>query len=60
MLEVSKMMGEKDSENKKFIATMSVIGAAALGIVATALVSAVGGNTKIENNDIINGLYFFQ
>lgn len=52
MLEVSKMMGEKDSENKKFIATMSVIGAAALGIVATALVSAVGGNTKIENNDI--------
>ena len=31
MLEISRMMGEKDSENKKFIATMAVVGATAVG-----------------------------
>jgi ribosomal protein S17E len=52
MLEVSKMMGEKDSENKKFIATMAVIGACAIGLTTAVLASALGGNTKIEANDI--------
>ncbi|MDL2273773.1 hypothetical protein LJC34_04425 [Oscillospiraceae bacterium OttesenSCG-928-G22] len=51
MVEVSKMMGEKDSENKKFIATMAVIGGAVVGVVAMALSSALGGNTQIEEND---------
>jgi hypothetical protein len=46
------MMGEKDSENKKFIATMAVAGAAAVSIVIAVLASALGGNTKIETNDI--------
>lgn len=54
MLEVSKMMGDKDSENKKFIATLAVVGAVAVGIVTAALASALGGNTKIETNDTDN------
>lgn len=52
MLEISKLMGEKDSENKKFIATMAIVGAAAVGIVTAVLASTLGGNTKIESNDI--------
>ena len=32
LFEVSKMMGEKDSENKKFITTMMIVGATAVGI----------------------------
>lgn len=54
MLEISKMMGEKDSENKKFIATMAVVSTLAVGIVTAILASALGGNTKIETNDIDN------
>ena len=50
-IEVNKMKGEKDSENKRFIATLAVIGAAAIGMVAGVLASAIGGNTKIEMND---------
>lgn len=52
MFEISKMMGEKDSENKKFIVTMAVCGTLAVGIVTSVLASALGGNTKIETNDI--------
>lgn len=52
MLEISKMIGEKDSENKKFIATMAVVSTVAVGIVTAVLASALGGNTKIETNDI--------
>lgn len=51
MLEVSKMMGEKDSENKKFIATLAVVGAAAACVASAVLASALGGNTQIEAND---------
>ena len=49
--QVNKMKGEKDSENKRFIATLAVIGAAAIGTVAGVLASAIGGNTKIAMND---------
>lgn len=52
MLEISEMMGEKDSENKKFIATMALVGTVAVGIVIAVLASVLGGNTKIETNDI--------
>lgn len=52
MLEISTKMAEKDSENKKFIATMAVVGVAAVGIVTAVLASTLGGNTKIEINDI--------
>lgn len=51
LLEISKMMGAKDTENKKFIATMAVVGAAALGFATMALSSALGGNTKIQMSD---------
>ena len=51
MMEVNRMKGEKDSENKKFIATMVLLGAAATTIVAGILSSTLGGNTKIEMQD---------
>lgn len=51
LLEISKMMGEKDTENKKFIATMAAAGAAAVGITVMALASVLGGNTKIQMGD---------
>jgi ribosomal protein S17E len=51
MMEISKMIGEKDSENKRFIATMAVIGGTVVGVVAVALVATLGGNTQIEGND---------
>lgn len=51
MLEVSRMMGEKDSENKKFITTLAVIGATAACVATAVLASALGGNTQIETND---------
>ncbi|MCL2350611.1 MAG: hypothetical protein FWC67_03920 [Defluviitaleaceae bacterium] len=50
MVEISKMIGEKDSENKRFIAAMSVIGATVVGTVVFALASALGGNTQIEQD----------
>ena len=51
MLFVSKEMGEKDSENKKFIIAMSVIGATVFGAAVYALASALGGNNAIEESD---------
>lgn len=51
MMEVNRMKGEKDSENKKFIATMALFGVAATAIAASVLSSALGGNTKIEMQD---------
>lgn len=51
MMEVNRMKGEKDSENKKFIATMALFGMAATAIVAGVLSSVLGGNTKIEMQD---------
>lgn len=54
MLEISKMMGEKDSENKKFIIIMSGLGFAVLSLSIVILESALGGNTNIETNDTEN------
>lgn len=52
MIEVNKMKGDKDSENKKFLATMAAVGVAAVGVVSGVLAATLGGNTKIEmNND---------
>ena len=51
MIEVNKMKGDKDSENKKFLATMAAVGVAAVGVVAGVLAATLGGNTKIEMND---------
>lgn len=54
MLEISKMMGEKDTENKKFIVTMAGITATALCFTFAVLASVLGGNTEIETNDTNN------
>jgi len=51
MVEVSNTIGEKDSENKKFILVMTSFAAIALGVVVSVLATAIGGNTKIEDND---------
>ena len=54
MTEISDKMGEKDSQNKKFIAAMGGVGMVAVGVVTAVLASALGGNTKIETNDFDN------
>ena len=51
MIEVNKMKGDKDSENKKFLATIAAVGVAAVGVVVGVLAATLGGNTKIEMND---------
>ena len=51
MIEVSKMMGEKDSENKKFIAGCVTLGVVAVTGVVAILGSALGGNTTIHADE---------
>ena len=51
ILEISKMLGEKDSENKKFIATIAIVGGLTVTVALVGLVSVLGGNTKININD---------
>lgn len=51
MLEVSKMMGEKDSENKNFIVKTLMVGGVVIVGVVGMLASTLGGNTKIETDD---------
>lgn len=51
MLEVAKMMGEKDSENKRFISIMAVISGITVSVIGVALASALGGDTKMEINN---------
>ncbi len=51
MLVVQKMKGDKDSENKRFIAAIAGCGLIAVGVIAVGLQSALGGNTKIELDD---------
>ena len=52
MIAVQKMKGEKDSENKRFIAAIAGCGLLAVGVVAIGLQAALGGNTKIELDDL--------
>ena len=51
MVEMSDKIGEKDSQNKKFILAISGVGVAALAGVTAVLASTLGGNTKIETKD---------
>lgn len=51
MIDITKMKGDKDSENKKFIISMAVTGCVALGSVALALLAALGGNSNVELDD---------
>ncbi|MFV0520609.1 MAG: hypothetical protein ACK5LY_10110 [Lachnospirales bacterium] len=56
LFEISKMLGEKDSENKKFLAYVTTIGAFATTGVVALLASTLGGNSQIESNDKDNNL----
>lgn len=47
MIEVVNMKGGKDTENKQFIRAICVAGVGAVGIAATVLLTALGGNTKV-------------
>lgn len=49
MILVARMKGEKDSENKKFIATLAVAGLTAIGMTAAALLTALGGKTDVDD-----------
>lgn len=51
MFEMTKMMGIKDTENKKFIAAIAVIAGTAVSVSVAALAVALGGNSKIEANN---------
>ena len=48
MVLVAKMKGEKNTEDKKIIVMMSVIGLTAIGLTAGALITALGGNFKVD------------
>ena len=52
MLEVAKMKGEKNTEDKKFIVTMSAIGLAAVGLTAGVLLTALGCNFKVDTDSV--------
>lgn len=54
MMSVAKMKGDKNSEDKRFIATMCVIGLTATGLVASALLTALGGNLKFDADSFKN------
>ena len=51
MLEVNQMKGMKDSENKKFLATLAMCGVAAVTVVAGTLAAVLGANTQISAKD---------
>lgn len=52
MLEIAKMKGDANSENKKFILCLAGAGIFALGIATTALLAALGGSAKIDLDSI--------
>lgn len=52
MIIVAEMKDAKDLQNKKFLAAMVVAGFAAVGSVAAALLTALGGSTDIDIDDI--------
>lgn len=52
MVLVARMKGDKDTENKRFVVTMSVLGLTAVGLTAGALLTALGGNIKIDTDTI--------
>ena len=51
MLEVNQMKGMKDTENKKFLATLAMCGVAAVTVVAGTLAAVLGANTQIASKD---------
>lgn len=55
MTDVGKMISDKDTENKQFIAFMCCLGAAVLVVAVKTLTTALGGNIKIDTNILENG-----
>lgn len=55
MIHVLKLKGEKDSENKAFIKQLIAMGGAVATIFTLALVTVLGGNTKV-NLDCLKGV----
>jgi len=55
MLAVAKMKGDKNSEDKRFIIVLSTLGGIALTFTAGLVVTALGGNCKI-NTDALKKL----
>lgn len=51
MKEVADMVGEKDSENKRFLATMAALGGLVVTFTATYLGSTLGGKIRIDSGD---------
>lgn len=51
MLEISKMIESKDSENKKFLVTLALIGATAVGVITAILASVLGENAEADTYD---------
>lgn len=51
ILEVAQMKGRKDSENKKFLATLAICGVATVTVVAGILAAVLGTNTQISGSD---------
>ena len=52
MVQVVKMKGEKNSEDKNFIVRMSVLSLTAVGLTACALLAVLGGNFQIDTDVI--------
>ena len=52
MVILLKLKGDKDSENKRFIVAMSVIGLTAFILTAGALNTALGGNFKVDADTV--------
>jgi len=52
MIEVANMKGGKDTENKQFIKALCVTGVGVVGVAATVLLTALGGNTKLNMEKI--------
>lgn len=51
MTEVAKMMGEKDTENKKFIINMAIVFGTTAAVVVAAVASILGSNSQASQHD---------
>ena len=51
MMEVNQMKGMKDTENKKFLATLAMCGVAAVTVVAGTLAAVLGAKTQVAVKD---------
>ena len=57
MIIVAEMKGRKDTENKKVIMTMAMLGSLTVGVVTTALMTMLGGHSKIGIDKIYSCNY---